>query len=159
MESVSDWSRLRAAATVGELAPSIQLSEASAIARGLGLDVRPAGTHLPTAAQPVGTSVPPAGQKVISAGPEDKAKPEKKEKKGKPVEHVQYTGNCQQMVRTLVVRSSVAFSGGVPSVSSDDLVAAAKSGLTAATVNVPLKAVIKHSGKDAILEFLARPSS
>ena len=59
MESVSDWARLHAVATIGELAPTIQLSEASAIDWGLGLDLRPVGAHFPTAAQPVGAGAPP----------------------------------------------------------------------------------------------------
>ena len=156
LQTKEDWSRLRGAATVGEFAPTIQLSEAAAIAAGL----LAMGSGLaPFMFAPSAGASAPADAKQITSGQDLKDAKEQRPKRPLPkTGHVNYAGPAVVKARSMMVRTTTPFASAMEPVTEDELKAAAQRGLVG-TVVVCQNCAIRGTGCDAQLLFSARPST
>ena len=152
LQTKEDWSGLRGAATVGELAPTIQLSLAAAIAAGLIA----MGSSLALFQFALVAGAPaPADAKQITSGQVLKNGQEQHPKCPLPrTGHVNYAGPAVVQAQSMMVRTTTPFANTM----EDELKAAAQQGLVG-TVVVCQNCAIRSTGCNAQLLFLARPST
>lgn len=153
-----DWACLHSTATVGELAPTIQINKATAIAQGLGL------SSLGSAGNPImlgsiqGSQAPgDNSQKAITSGKPDPKKTEEQLKHWLPkVDHVKYAGPDKTHVWLMMVHSDLAFTSTIPSITEGDILLATKCALDG-TVIVTQNFTFHRTGRDTQLTFFNHP--